>query len=256
MNSVVADRAAEDRVGQRTLVVVEPDEVGQRLEAVPVVQAVAGRLDDREQDEDGVERPAPAAGTARPSCQLRRSATRRPGSRARTMRVIGPSRNGEWAGVTAGPFRLDRRESAYWAGGVALMASATSSGVAVPAYRVGDRVVDRRAELRRGRLVEVELRRTWPWPRPSSTDVRFGSVTDASEPTVVGRMPSLRAPQRLADVDADEELQEVDRLGRRVLADGEAVAAADAVGRGAGATRRRPGTGTSRGPRRCPLLAL
>ena len=36
-------------------VVLEPDEVGQRLEAVPLVQAVLHRLEDGQDDEDGVQ---------------------------------------------------------------------------------------------------------------------------------------------------------------------------------------------------------
>ena len=46
----------EDRVGQRPLEVGEPDELVERLEPVPVEQAESRRLDDREQDEQGVER--------------------------------------------------------------------------------------------------------------------------------------------------------------------------------------------------------
>ena len=53
---VVADRRPEGVVGQRDLVVLEPDEVGQRLQPVPLEQAVVRRLDDREQDEHDVQR--------------------------------------------------------------------------------------------------------------------------------------------------------------------------------------------------------
>ena len=72
-------------------------------------------------------------------------------------------------------------------------------------------------------------------PRPARTACRFGSVTVLSVPTVVERpTPSVLSLSWFSLL--HEELQEVDRLGRRVLADGDAVAAADAVGRGAGAT--------------------
>ena len=80
-------------------------------------------------------------------------------------------------------------------------------------------------------------------PRPARTACRFGSVTVLSVPTVVDR-PTLSVFELVLVVLVHEELQEVDRLGRRVLADGEAVAAADAVGRGAGAA----GDGREREP--------
>ena len=56
MNALCATAPQEDRVGQGPLEVGQPDELVERLEPVPVEQAVAGRLDDREQDEHGVQR--------------------------------------------------------------------------------------------------------------------------------------------------------------------------------------------------------
>ena len=59
-------------------------------------------------------------------------------------------------------------------------------------------------------------------------------MTVLSVPTVVDEADAVGVELVLV-VDAHEELQEVDRLGRRVLADRDAVAATDAVGGGAGA---------------------
>ncbi len=53
---VVLHRLAEGGVAERLAVVVEPDEVGQRPEPVPGVEAVVNGLDDRDDDEDDVER--------------------------------------------------------------------------------------------------------------------------------------------------------------------------------------------------------
>ena len=53
---VVVNRLAEPRVAERLAVVVQADEVGERPEAVPEVEAVTNRLDDRDDDEEGVER--------------------------------------------------------------------------------------------------------------------------------------------------------------------------------------------------------
>ena len=52
---VVLDGALEDGIRHGALVVGEPDEVGQRRQAVPLEDAVADRLDDREEDEDRVQ---------------------------------------------------------------------------------------------------------------------------------------------------------------------------------------------------------
>ena len=52
---VVLDRAAEDRVLEGALVVVEADEAVERLEAVPVEEAVVGRHQHRDDDEDRVD---------------------------------------------------------------------------------------------------------------------------------------------------------------------------------------------------------
>ena len=48
-------RLAEGRIAERLAVVAEPDVVGERLEPVPVVEAVVNGLDDRDDDEDRVE---------------------------------------------------------------------------------------------------------------------------------------------------------------------------------------------------------
>ena len=56
MIDVVAQRVAEESVGERPPEVVEPDEVVERLEPVPVVQAVARALHDRVEHEHAVER--------------------------------------------------------------------------------------------------------------------------------------------------------------------------------------------------------
>ena len=52
---VVAHRLPEHVARQGDLVVLEPDEVRQRAEAVPLVQAELGRLEDRDDDEDEVQ---------------------------------------------------------------------------------------------------------------------------------------------------------------------------------------------------------
>ena len=46
-DDVVPEGAAEDRIAERPAEVVETDEVVERLEPVPVVEAVPGALDDR-----------------------------------------------------------------------------------------------------------------------------------------------------------------------------------------------------------------
>ena len=53
---VVAHRLPEHVARQGHLVVLEPDEVFERPEAVPLVQAEMGGLDDRDDDEDEIER--------------------------------------------------------------------------------------------------------------------------------------------------------------------------------------------------------
>ena len=53
---VVLHRLAERGIAERLAVVVETDVVGQRAEAVPVVDAVVDGLDDRDDQEDDVER--------------------------------------------------------------------------------------------------------------------------------------------------------------------------------------------------------
>ena len=68
----------------------------------------------------------------------------------------------------------------------------------------------------------------------SSTAFMFGSSTDDSEPLMTGRMAPL-APPLFAISMLVRELHEVDRLGRRVLADREAVAAAELLVGRAGA---------------------
>ena len=73
------------------------------------------------------------------------------------------------------------------------------------------------------------------FPRPARTSWRFASVTALSVP-ITGERAVSRSVQLVGVVDAAEELEEVDGLGRRVLADRDAVAAADAVRRGALAT--------------------
>ena len=49
-------RLAEGGIAERLAVVAEPDVIGERLEPVPVVEAVVNGLGDRNDDEDGVER--------------------------------------------------------------------------------------------------------------------------------------------------------------------------------------------------------
>ena len=80
--------------------------------------------------------------------------------------------------------------------------------------------------------------------------VRVGDRCAPCRRSVDRPMPSVLSLFRV--VRADEELQEVDRLGRRVLADRDAVAAADAVGRGAGAA----GHGREREPAELVAEAL
>ncbi len=87
---VVEHRVGEDGVAQRVRVVLEPDEVVERSQAVPVERRVAHGLDDRRHDEDdeqchrrrdeeedlepfagrGGERAAPARSPARGGCRL------------------------------------------------------------------------------------------------------------------------------------------------------------------------------------------
>ena len=132
MKRVVADGAEEDRVGQRALEVGEPDELVQRLEPVPVEEAVAGRLDDREQDEQGVQRQrreheqpgdAPcAAGSG--GCG---SGCRRQSPRDHSVNANGPA--------LCRPIHLLGLRMDYCLA-AALMAWATDCGVPVPAYRV------------------------------------------------------------------------------------------------------------------------
>src|SRR5262249_44544181 len=53
--SGVDQRPVEDRVAEQLDEVVEPDEIGRRLEAVPVEEGVPAGLADRQDDEDGEE---------------------------------------------------------------------------------------------------------------------------------------------------------------------------------------------------------
>ena len=59
---VVAHRLPEHVARDGHLVVLKPDEVVQRAEAVPLVQAEVRGLDDRDDDEDEIEQRARAAG--------------------------------------------------------------------------------------------------------------------------------------------------------------------------------------------------
>ena len=79
----IAARKASLR--QRDLVVLEADEVGERLQPVPLVEAVVRGLDDREQDEHDVER------ERRQQEQRRSSATSTDARRHRGCLVVGRS---------------------------------------------------------------------------------------------------------------------------------------------------------------------
>ena len=54
-DGVVPHRLAEGGIAERLAVVAEPDVVGERLEPVPVVEAVVNGLCDRDDDEDRVQ---------------------------------------------------------------------------------------------------------------------------------------------------------------------------------------------------------
>ena len=250
IEDVVLDGALEHRLRQRPLVVGETDEVGQRRQAVPFEEAVVDRLDDREEDEDGVQdqrgqqeqgdrrAPAGAAPAARGDSALvdRRHVDHR---RYRTGRPGRPARS-----TFAGSLRLlglrggrDRR--------------CDRLGRARAGVQGGDRVVDGPAKRRGGRLVEIELDEVGLGAGVQDRrqlrigDRRLGPDGGRQDARVEGAPPVRR-------VLADEEVEEVDGLGRCVLADREAVAAAEPVVRVTGARRPRPGTGTSRGCRPCP----
>src|SRR5512147_581529 len=97
---------------------------------------------------------------------------------------------------SAGPFTIGSRMD-YWALAAAWMAWTTDSGVPVPAYRVAT------ASLIAPPSSGVVAWSRYSWTnfalaRPSSTSDSIGSVVDASEPLVVGRMPELVAPHWLA----------------------------------------------------------
>ena len=114
-----------------------------------------------------------------------------------------------------------------------------------------DRVVDRLPDRRRVRLVEVELHERRLAARVEhGLHVRVGDRALGALGDRAGsrrwRRPCWRSSGLTRNFD------EVDRLGRRVLADGEAVAAAELLALLAGAAVDRAGTGTSRGPRRGP----
>ena len=131
MKRVVADGAEEDRVGQRALEVGEPDEVVHRLEPVPVEEAVAGRLDDREQDEHGVQRQRrehEQPGEA-PRVQVPAGA----GTGADGSRHVWSLEYGEWAGALPAHSLLGQRMDYCLA--AALMAWATDSRRAGPSVQ-------------------------------------------------------------------------------------------------------------------------
>ena len=75
-------RLAEGGIAERLAVVAEPDVVGERLEPVPVVEAVVNGLRDRDDDEDRVEddrrrdvqaelQPLPCGASQRPAARAR-----------------------------------------------------------------------------------------------------------------------------------------------------------------------------------------
>ena len=127
---VVGDRAVEHRVGQGALVVGEPDEVGQRLQPVPLEPAVVDRLDDRDDDEDGVDEQR-GQHEERGRRELRGSATRRSGcgrSQSRSS-VLQGWRMGR---RDAGPFDTSREGSAHWVLAASAMVLATPLGRPCP----------------------------------------------------------------------------------------------------------------------------
>ena len=133
---VVADRGHEGLVAERGDVVLEADEVGQRREAVPLVEAVLHRLQDRQDDEDGVqdqgrqhEQPdreppgresrAPARGAAQ--CRHRSSSVSAEES-------SGPAKPARCSSLAQG----SRPRGAYWVAAASVSAWQTSAGVDSP----------------------------------------------------------------------------------------------------------------------------
>ena len=157
MMSTLCD-SAPVKIGSASaaLVVAETDEVGERLEAVPVVQAVvAPPATIGQQHEHGVQQQR--------GQQEQRSARRQPlGSSRRAER----GRGAMWS---SGHPRTSERAGEMPARSIAtdccgqLAAAASVSawqrllGVRRPGEQARRGVVDRRADGRRGRLVEVEL---------------------------------------------------------------------------------------------------
>ena len=132
---VVLDRSLEHRLRQRPLVVGETDEVGQRCQAVPLEEAVVDRLDDREEDEDGVQ----DQGGQQEQGDHRAPAGAAPAARgrlgARHRRHVDTD-DTERAGPGAGPFERSLLRCDYWVFAAVAIADATDSGVPDPAYSV------------------------------------------------------------------------------------------------------------------------
>src|SRR6478752_5024022 len=130
-----------------------------------------------------------------------------------------------------------RCESACWRrllGGCGVRDRLADLGRIRTAQEEGDgRIVDRRAHRGRGRLVEVQLHELGLAARvEDGLEVRVAHGALGAD----GRGQADAIGVELRPVlDAVEEFQEVERLGRRVLADGDAIAATDAVGRCTGA---------------------
>ncbi len=282
---VVPHRVAEQRVVERPTEVVEADELVERLEPVPVEHAVAHALHDRVEHEQRRRAAAPAAGRRRSSATACGSGRRcdRPAAGAHAATAPDRVRRRRSVGdVAVGAVTVQQR----WSGAGGRLAGQPPTRWSElsriqPLRHGGDRrcrflrcrlageqqrglVVDRGADLGGEELVEVQLherRRVETFEHRQH--VRVGDGVGGGG---VDRQAAVLGPGLLVVLVGDE-LEERHRLRRSVLADREAVAATEHVGRRPGAAvdrrerepaelerhlvlrcRRRPGCGTHPAP--------
>ena len=251
MSTLCQAAVLEHRVVERPGVVVEPDEVRERLEAVPVEQAVTSRLGDGQQHEQPVDERARAAGTARCVSHRRRRGSGRAGRR--------PWRSSRSRRVTSGPARTPTRSRSTRMSQLRpLRGGCRRDGLRDLLRRQGagdeaaDGLVDRGPERRAGHLVEVPLRERGVRREPRRIDCRFGSVTSASEP-FERRQDAVAACDPLGD-DVGVGRQPLERTRPPPAARRGRRRSCRRRRRRPSAGRRRPrppGTGTSRARRRC-----
>ena len=164
--TLLRDGLPEQVARQRHLVVLEPDEVGQRLRARSTCTGCSGRPGrSGQRTKTRVQRPGPAARNSAIVSHVERrglpgATSRVCGRRCRHRGSTEPWNRAGRPGGRPAPLRgYERatRRSAYWVAAASVIAWQTFSGVDGAGEQGHRRVVDRWPRVAGGRLVEVQL---------------------------------------------------------------------------------------------------